>query len=86
LASGSATALRYGFACASGIDRFKVKLQLEKCGLMPCFKVRISSGHELPRSKEAPEAVRSMEWLARSAVRWILGDEHMLTLPQCASE
>lgn len=42
-------------ACASGADRFKVELQLEKCGLMPCFKGRIFSGHELPRSKPAPD-------------------------------
>ena len=42
-------------ACASGADRFKVELQLEKCGLMRYFKDRIFSGHELPRSKPAPD-------------------------------
>jgi HAD superfamily hydrolase (TIGR01509 family) len=42
-------------ACASGADRFKVELQLEKCRLMPYFKGRIFSGHELPRSKPAPD-------------------------------
>jgi HAD superfamily hydrolase (TIGR01509 family) len=42
-------------ACASGADRFKVQLQLEKCGLMPYFSGRIFSGHELPRSKPAPD-------------------------------
>ena len=42
-------------ACASGADRFKVELQLEKCGLMPFFKGRIFSGHEQPRSKPAPD-------------------------------
>lgn len=42
-------------ACASGADRFKVELQLEKCGLMPYFKGHIFSGHELPRSKPAPD-------------------------------
>jgi len=42
-------------ACASGADRFKVELQLEKCALMPYFKGRIFSGHELPRSKPAPD-------------------------------
>ncbi|MDP2818998.1 MAG: HAD family phosphatase [Polaromonas sp.] len=42
-------------ACASGADRFKVELQLEKCGLMPYFKGRIFSDHELPRSKPAPD-------------------------------
>ena len=42
-------------ACASGADRFKVELQMEKCGLMPYFRGRIFSGHELPRSKPAPD-------------------------------
>jgi HAD superfamily hydrolase (TIGR01509 family) len=42
-------------ACASGADRFKVELQLEKCGLLPFFKGRVFSGHELPRSKPAPD-------------------------------
>ena len=42
-------------ACASGADRFKVELQLDKCGLMPCFKGYIFSGHELPRSKPFPD-------------------------------
>jgi beta-phosphoglucomutase-like phosphatase (HAD superfamily) len=42
-------------ACASGADRFKVELQLEKCGLMPYFRGRIFSGHELARSKPAPD-------------------------------
>ena len=42
-------------ACASGADRFKVELQLDKCGLMPYFKGNIFSGHELPRSKPFPD-------------------------------
>jgi beta-phosphoglucomutase-like phosphatase (HAD superfamily) len=42
-------------ACASGADRFKVELQLRKCGLMPYFEGRIFSGHELPRSKPFPD-------------------------------
>jgi HAD superfamily hydrolase (TIGR01509 family) len=42
-------------ACASGADRFKVELQLDKCGLLPFFQGRIFSGHELPRSKPAPD-------------------------------
>ena len=42
-------------ACASGADRFKVELQLDKCGLMPYFKGHIFSGHELPRSKPFPD-------------------------------
>ncbi|MCZ8285179.1 MAG: HAD-IA family hydrolase, partial [Bacteroidia bacterium] len=42
-------------ACASGADRFKVELQLKKCGLMPFFEDRIFSGHEMPRSKPFPD-------------------------------
>lgn len=42
-------------ACASGADRFKVELQLRHCGLMPYFEGRIFSGHEMPRSKPAPD-------------------------------
>ena len=42
-------------ACASGADRFKVELQLQKCGLMPYFSGRIFSGHEMRRSKPAPD-------------------------------
>jgi len=42
-------------ACASGADRFKVELQMDKCGLTPYFKGHIFSGHELPRSKPAPD-------------------------------
>ena len=42
-------------ACASGADRFKVELQLNKSGLMPYFKGYIFSGHELPRSKPFPD-------------------------------
>ncbi|MBK8073083.1 MAG: HAD family phosphatase [Ramlibacter sp.] len=48
---------RFGgrIACASGADRGKVELQLDKCGLMPYFRGRVFSGHELPRSKPAPD-------------------------------
>jgi HAD superfamily hydrolase (TIGR01509 family) len=42
-------------ACASGADRHKVELQLTKCGLMRYFEGRVFSGHELPRSKPAPD-------------------------------
>lgn len=42
-------------AVCSGADRFKVELQLEKCGLMPYFAGRVFSGHEMPRSKPAPD-------------------------------
>ena len=42
-------------ACCSGADRFKVELQLRKCGLMDYFEGRVFSGHETPRSKPAPD-------------------------------
>lgn len=42
-------------ACASGADLFKVKLQLEKTGLMKWFDGRIFSGHDQPRSKPFPD-------------------------------
>jgi HAD superfamily hydrolase (TIGR01509 family) len=42
-------------ACASGADRHKVELQLEKIGIADCFEGRIFSGHEMARSKPAPD-------------------------------
>jgi HAD superfamily hydrolase (TIGR01509 family) len=42
-------------ACASGADRHKVELQLDKIGILDCFAGRIFSGHEMPRSKPAPD-------------------------------
>ena len=42
-------------ACASGADRAKVELQLTKVGLMKFFEGRIFSGHDLPRTKPAPD-------------------------------
>jgi HAD superfamily hydrolase (TIGR01509 family) len=48
---------RYGarMAVASGADRFKVELMLAKVGLLDFFSGRIFSGHEVPRSKPAPD-------------------------------
>lgn len=42
-------------ACASGADRPKVEMQLLKCGMYDFFEGRIFSGHDLPRSKPAPD-------------------------------
>ncbi|MGR4869003.1 HAD family hydrolase [Variovorax sp. LARHSF232] len=42
-------------ACASGADRRKVELQLQKVGILACFEGRVFSGHETPRSKPAPD-------------------------------
>lgn len=54
-------------ACCSGADRFKVELQLRKCSLMPYFEGRIFSGHEMPRSKPAPDVYLAA--MAQLAVR-----------------
>ena len=42
-------------ACASGADRKKVELQLQKVGLADAFEGRVFSGHETPRSKPFPD-------------------------------
>ena len=42
-------------ACASGADRHKVEFQIDMVGLRPYFGDRIFSGHEMPRSKPAPD-------------------------------
>ena len=42
-------------ACASGADRLKVEFQIDMAGMRPYFETRIFSGHEMPRSKPAPD-------------------------------
>ena len=42
-------------ACASGADRAKVVMQLEQVGLARWFGDAVFSGHDLPRSKPAPD-------------------------------
>lgn len=42
-------------ACASGADRGKVRMQLDKAGILDCFDERIFSGHETPRNKPYPD-------------------------------
>ncbi|WP_332741017.1 HAD family hydrolase [Hydrogenophaga sp.] len=42
-------------ACASGADRAKVVMQLEHVGLASWFGDAVFSGHDLPRSKPAPD-------------------------------
>ncbi|WP_109481813.1 HAD family phosphatase [Paraburkholderia sp. C35] len=42
-------------AVASGADRFKVRLQLSKIGVLDYFEGRIFSGHETPRNKPNPD-------------------------------
>jgi beta-phosphoglucomutase-like phosphatase (HAD superfamily) len=57
VAGGGAISDRFQgrIACCSGADRFKVELQLRKCGLLPYFEGRVFSGHETPRSKPFPD-------------------------------
>ena len=42
-------------AVASGADRYKVEMMLQKVGLHHFFEGRIFSGHETPRSKPFPD-------------------------------
>ena len=42
-------------AVASGADRFKVEMMLQRVGLASYFEGRIFSGHETPRSKPHPD-------------------------------
>jgi HAD superfamily hydrolase (TIGR01509 family) len=42
-------------ACASGADKAKVVMQIEMAGMALYFEDRIFSGHDLPRSKPAPD-------------------------------
>lgn len=42
-------------ACASGADKGKVVMQIEMAGMSPYFADRIFSGHDMPRSKPAPD-------------------------------
>jgi HAD superfamily hydrolase (TIGR01509 family) len=42
-------------ACASGADREKLELQLNKTGLMAFFQGRTFSGYEMARSKPSPD-------------------------------
>ena len=57
-------------ACCSGADRFKVELQLRKCGLLQYFEGRVFSGHETPRSKPFPDVyLAGMERLGVHAGR-----------------
>lgn len=42
-------------AVASGADKPKVVMQLEKVGLLPFFGAHVFSGHDLPRTKPWPD-------------------------------
>jgi HAD superfamily hydrolase (TIGR01509 family) len=53
IAAHSHTAGR--IACASGADKAKVVMQLHMAGMAPYFGEAVFSGHDLPRSKPAPD-------------------------------
>jgi len=57
-------------ACASGADRFKVEMMLNQVGLMSYFAGRVFSGHEMPRSKPAPDV-----YLAAAAQLTVPGEQ-----------
>ena len=60
-------------ACCSGADRWKVEMQLAKCGLLPFFDGRIFSGHEMPRSKPHPDVyLAAMEQLGVLPARCVV--------------
>ena len=49
------TQLRGNIAVASGADKPKVLMQLEKVGMLPYFGELVFSGHDLPRTKPWPD-------------------------------
>ena len=62
LIDGALEAVRYWhaqcnerIAVASGADRYKVEMMLQRVGLAQFFEGRIFSGHETPRSKPFPD-------------------------------
>ena len=62
LIDGALDAVRYWhtqcqgrIAVASGADRYKVEMMLQRVGLADFFEGRIFSGHETPRSKPFPD-------------------------------
>jgi len=63
-------------ACCSGADRWKVEMQLAKCGLLPFFDGRIFSGHEMPRSKPHPDVyLAAMEHLGVLPARCLVVED-----------
>ncbi len=49
------TQLQGQIAVASGADKPKVLMQLEKVGMLPYFGAHVFSGHDLPRTKPWPD-------------------------------
>jgi HAD superfamily hydrolase (TIGR01509 family) len=66
-------------ACASGADRFKVEMQLTQVGLIPFFDGHIFSGHEMPRSKPAPDVyLAAAQHLAAPASRCLVIEDSVV--------
>lgn len=63
-------------ACASGADRVKLELQLQKVGLLPQFAGAIFSGQELPRNKPHPDVylAAAAHWKADPARCLVIED------------
>ena len=75
-------------ACASGADRFKVEMQLAQVGLLPYFDGRVFSGHEMPRSKPAPDVyLAAADHLGVPGARCLVIDDtpetmlHVMAIP-----
>lgn len=66
-------------ACASGADRFKVEMQLTQVGLIAFFAGHIFSGHEMPRSKPAPDVyLAAAQHLAAPASRCLVIEDSVV--------
>lgn len=63
-------------ACASGADRGKVRMQLERAGILDCFEGRIFSGHELARNKPFPDVyLKAAETLGVDPARCVVVED-----------
>jgi HAD superfamily hydrolase (TIGR01509 family) len=63
-------------AVASGADRYKVEMMLQRVGLAQFFEGRIFSGHEMPRSKPFPDVyLAAAEYLQVSPARCLVVED-----------
>jgi HAD superfamily hydrolase (TIGR01509 family) len=63
-------------AVASGADRYKVEMMLERVGLTQFFEGRIFSGHEMPRSKPFPDVyLAAASYLKVTPVRCLVVED-----------
>ncbi len=61
-------------AVASGADKAKVLMQLDKVGLLPLFDPHIFSGHDLPRTKPFPDVYLAARRLPATRPAPLSGD------------